>query len=148
MINRRRFLAVGSGCVLGALGGVARASTGGWPPVDIGPLKNFAQDVISENFFQEDFFVIRHEGRLYAASTVCPHMSNVLHLDPQDATRIVCSGHGSVFNAEGAVVVGPASSGLVRFGISVNGAGHVIVNRNREFPQEKWTEKDCYLVVK
>ncbi|MBI5397038.1 MAG: Rieske 2Fe-2S domain-containing protein [Verrucomicrobia bacterium] len=147
-INRRRFLAVGSGCVLGAWGGASGASTDKSPPVDIGSVKNFAQDGISEEFTQHDFFVIRYQGRLFAASTTCPHMGNLLQRDPLDATRIKCGAHGSIFDAEGVVVVGPASSGLIRLGIVVNAEGHVMVSPSKEFPQDKWTDKACYVEVK
>ena len=147
-LNRRQFLAVSSGCVLGACGGVARATTGKLPLVDIGPLTDFAQDGISEKFINNDFFVIRHQGRLFAASTICPHMSNVLRRDPDDQTRIICSRHGSAFDAEGLATVGPASSGLIRLGIAVNDKGHVVVNPNQEFPQDKWTDKGSSIAVK
>ena len=147
-INRRRFLAVGSGCVLGALGGASGASTGKLPPVDIGSPTNFAQDGISEEFIKNDFFVIRYQGRLFAASTTCPHMGGILQRDPQDTKRITCGIHGSVFDGEGLATVGPASSGLIRLGITVNKDGQVTVDPNKQFPQDKWTDKGCYVEVK
>ncbi len=143
-LNRRQFLAVGSGCVLGALA-VAAADKKKLPTVDIGKLKDYTEDGISEKFTDDDFFVMRHQGKLFAASTTCPHMGKTLRRDPQDATRILCGAHGSTFDGEGMVQVGPATSGLVRLGISVNAEGHVIVDPNKEFPQDKWTEKGCYL---
>ena len=149
VVNRRRFLAVGSGCVLGVLGtATVSLATDKLPLVDIGTLKDFAEDGVSEKFTSHDFFVIRYQDRLFAASTTCPHMGNSLHRDPQDATRIVCGAHGSVFDTEGMVVVGPAASGLIRLGIVVNGAGHIMVNPSKEFPQDKWTDKGCYIEVK
>lgn len=144
-MNRRRFLAVGSGCVLGALGG---AAAGKQPLVDIGALKKFDQDGISEEFTKDDFFVIRYQGRLFAASTTCPHMGGILQRDPLDSSRIKCGLHGSVFDGEGVVMVAPASTGLVRLGISVNKEGRVMVDPNRQFPQDKWTDKGCYVEVK
>jgi len=147
LINRRRFLAVASGCVIGAASGASGATTGGFPLVDIGSLKRFDKDGISEEFLQNDFFVIRYQGNLYAASTTCPHMGNILYRDPSDDTRILCHGHESVFTPEGLAVVGPASSGLVRLGITVNAEGHVMVNPNKQFPQDKWDDKGSCLVI-
>jgi len=115
--------------------------------VDIGPLTKYSKDGISEDFVADDFFVIRYQGRLFAASTSCPHMGNALRRDPDNASRVLCGSHGSVFDAEGLVVVGPAATGLIRHGISVNDKGNVVVDRNKEFPQAKWTEKDCYIEV-
>lgn len=147
LINRRRFLAVASGCVISAAGSASGATAGGLPPVDIGSLKRFDKDGISEEFIQHDFFVIRYQGHLYAASTTCPHMGNTLYRDSNDDTRILCRGHESVFTAEGLAVVGPASSGLVRLGIAVNAEGHVMVNPNKQFPQDKWDDKGSCLVI-
>jgi nitrite reductase/ring-hydroxylating ferredoxin subunit len=146
-VNRRRFLAVASGCVLGAAGGLSPVTAAGFEPVEIGPLKKFDAEGISEEFLEHDFFVIRHGDKLFAASTTCPHMGHVLYRDPQDPTRILCRGHESVFNAEGLVVAAPASSGLTRLGISVNAQGSVIVNRNKQFAQDKWDDKGSYLVI-
>lgn len=147
-LNRRRFLAVGSGCVLGALGVAAGAEAAKAPTVDIGTVKDFPADGISEKFTKDDFFVIRHQGKLFAASTACPHMGHALKLDPQDATRILCGSHGSTFDGEGLVQVGPASSGLVRLGITLDKNGHLIINPAKEFPQEKWEDKGCFVEVK
>ena len=145
-LSRRRFLAVGSGCVLGALGAAAADATK-VPTVDVGKLKDFAEDGISVKFIKDDFFVMRHRGKLFAASVTCPHMGNTLRRDPQDATRILCSSHGSTFDGEGMVQVGPATSGLVRLGITLNGEGHLVVDPNKEFPQEKWTDKGCFVEI-
>jgi nitrite reductase/ring-hydroxylating ferredoxin subunit len=144
-LNRREFLAVSSGCVLGV---AARAATGKLPLVDIGTVKDYAEDGISVKFIQDDFFVIRYQGKLFAASTVCPHMGHTLQRDPNDSARIICGRHGSAFDAEGLVTVGPASSGLVRLGIAVNDKGRVIVNPNQEFPQDKWGDSGCFIAVK
>jgi nitrite reductase/ring-hydroxylating ferredoxin subunit len=145
-ISRRRFLAAGSGCVLGAL--AATAAGGKLPTVDIGKLKDYAEDGISEKFADDDFFVMRYQGKLFAASTSCPHMGKTLRRDPQDATRILCGAHGAMFDGEGLVQVGPATSGLVRLGISVNKDDKVSVDPNKQFPQEKWNDKGCYLDCK
>ena len=147
-INRRRFLAVGSGCVLGAFGGASIASASKWPALDIGSPKKFFQDGIFDEFVKDNVFVIRYQGRLFAASTTCPHMGGILERDSQDASRIKCGLHGSVFDGEGVVMVGPASGGLLRLGLSVNKEGHIIVDRNLEFSQDKWTDKGCYVEVK
>lgn len=148
LINRRRFLAVGSGCVIGALAGSSNAADSKAQLVDIGALTRFSEEGISEEFTKDNFFVIRYQDRLFAASTSCPHMGNPLQRDPQDVKRITCGIHGSVFDGEGLATVGPASTGLIRLGITVNKEGHVMVNPAKEFPQDKWTDKACYVEVK
>ena len=148
LLDRRRFLAVSSGCVLGTLGCATGRVAEKTAAVDIGTLKDFAEDGISEAFEKHGFFVIRNEGHLFAASNTCPHKGNVLRRDPKDSSRIVCEGHGSTFNASGKVAIGPASTGLVRLGISVNGEGHVIVNLGEEFPEDSWPDKNSFIEVK
>jgi Rieske Fe-S protein len=149
LVNRRQFLAVSSGCVLcAALGRAAEKSKKKREPVEIGSLKSFSKDGINEEFAAtNDFFVIRYRDRLFAASTSCPHVGHTLNRDPDDPTRIICGSHHSVFDAEGVVMVGPAATGLVRLGISVNDKGNVVVDPNKEFPQAKWTEKGSYIEV-
>lgn len=147
-MNRRRFLTVTSGCLAGAAAGAISASAAEYERVDIGPVKTFAKDGISEDFTQHDFFVIRNKGQIVAVSTTCPHMGNFLYRDPDDSTRIKCRGHESHFNMDGEVVVGPASTGLTRFGITVNAEGRVIVDPNKEFHQDKWGDKGSYVTVK
>lgn len=119
----------------------------GLRPVDIGMLSEFPEDGISEKFSEHEFFVIRQSGRLYATTAICSHMGNALLVDPQDDTRIICSGHESVFDAEGRVVVGPASHSLVRLGVTLNDENHILVNPSRRFPEDKWEEKGSYLAI-
>ncbi len=143
-ISRRRFLAFTSSSFLCA----ASALAGDPKPVDIGTLSDFPSDGIFDKFTADDFFVIRREGRLYAVTSICTHMGKYLLLDPQDSTRIKCSGHESVFDNEGRVVVGPASQNLGRFGIALNAKDHVVVNPERKLSEDQWNDKGSYLAVK
>ncbi len=145
--SRREFVSLASGCLLCGLG-ARRASAATFKPIDIGELKDWPKDEISEKFIQYDIFVIRHKGRLYASTAICPHKSNFLLLDPQNPNRIICSGHDSTFTPEGIPTGGPARRGLVRYGISVNAEGRVTVDTLREFPQAQWDDKGSYVPVK
>lgn len=51
------------------------------------------------------------EGRLSVVSAVCPHMKCVVHWNPEDSTWD-CPCHGSRFEADGAVLEGPAFHSL------------------------------------
>lgn len=146
-LSRRNFVALASGCLL-CSAGARRASAATDKPIDIGEIKDWPKDEISEKFVQHDFFVIRYGGRLFAATAICPHKANYLLLDPQNPDRIVCSGHDSTFTPEGIPTGGPARSALVRYGISVNDKGRVIVDMSREFPKVQWEDKASYIAVK
>lgn len=147
-IGRRRFLALACcGCACGA-GRASRILASEAKPVDIGVPSDFPRDGISDSFTGQDFFVIRRDGRLYATTAICSHMGEPLLRDSQDDTRIKCSGHESVFDNEGRVLVGPATQGLARLGIALNAEGHIFVDPARSFPEGKWEEKGSYLEVK
>lgn len=146
-ISRRRFLAFAScGCACAA-GRASHAMAGDAKPVDIGTALDFPKDGISDKFTAYDFFVIRRDGRLYATAAVCTHMANALLRDPQDLSRIICSGHESVFDNEGRVIVGPAAQSLARLGIALGAEGRILVDPARTFPEDKWDDKGSYLVL-
>ena len=144
---RRQFLALASGCLLCATAGRPRARAGTDRPVDVGPLAGYPRDVISEEFIQYDLFVIRHRGKLFACTAVCPHKANALLRSPQKPDTIVCSGHDSDFTPEGLPRGGPARRALVRYGISLTEKGRIMVDTSREFPQARWNDKSSYLEV-
>ena len=147
VLSRRKFAAITSGSILCAACGIPRVA-GAFKPYDIGTLKDFSKDEISEKFIQNNFFVIRHEGRLFATIATCPHKGNYLLRNPRDAKQIICSGHDSVFDPKGVPSRGPVKRGLVRFAISLNAQGHVMVDTDKEFPQNQWNDKGCFIPVK
>lgn len=145
VLNRRGFLAVSSGCLIGALGVRAADKPA---TIDIGKPADFPEDGIFDTFTKDGFFVIRRESRLIATSTKCPHQGNTLRRDPDDSSRIICGGHESAFDAEGKVLVGPASTGLIRLRIALNDKGRILVTPRDEFPQENWSDENCFLELK
>lgn len=146
--GRRTFFAITSGCLLCSAAGTNRAHAGTDRPIDIGELKDYPKDEISEKFIRYDIFIIRNTGKLYASTAICPHKGNYLLLDPQNPGRIICSGHDSNFDPAGIPTGGPARRALVRYAISVNDKGRVIVDTSREFPQAQWGDKASYVAVK
>lgn len=147
-INRRRFLAFTSGCFFGLARSGSRAVAGAFKPIDIGPLQDFAGDGISEKFIQNNFFVTRNKGRLFAVIATCPHKGNYLLRDPKNAGRIICSGHDSVFTPEGVPVSGRVRQPLAHFGIALNPQGRVLVNPDQQFAQKQWNDKGSFIAVK
>lgn len=144
-MSRRRFLAFTScGCACAA-GRPARALEGPTRPVEVGKLSDFSKDGITDG--SGDFFVVRRDGKLYAVTSICTHMTEPLMIDSQDTSRIKCTSHGSVFDDEGRVMVGPASQSLARLGISLDKEGRVMVDPSRTFPEDKWEEKGSYIEI-
>lgn len=143
--TRRRFLALTSrgvaACSLSP--GLLSAATD--RPLDAGPVVGYAADGISEKLIQHDVFVIRREGRLHACTAICPHKANLLLVDAANPTQIICSGHDSRFDLAGRPQGGPARRPLERFGISLNAAGHVIVDSAKTFRPPQWEDPGSFL---
>lgn len=144
LADRRRFLGLASACCLG-LGASTRALAGAFKPIDIGTLADFPDEGICEKHVSHNFFVVRRGGRLFAVIATCPHKGNFLLRDPQDATRIICSGHDSVFDPEGRPLNGPVRQGLARFAISMDADGRILVDPGRPFPQARWDDRASFI---
>lgn len=66
----------------------------------------------------------KSDGSLLALSLLCTHVCCVCSYDPA-SNRIYCPCHGSVFDSNGSVLQGPASSPLPQVQLKVDAAGNV-----------------------
>jgi nitrite reductase/ring-hydroxylating ferredoxin subunit len=145
-LARRRFLAVAAGGIAGcALARRAAAATD--RPFDVGELRDYPRDGISEKYVQHDVFVIRHGAKLFACTAVCPHKANLLLADPKAADQIICSGHDSIFSLEGVPKRGPARRALERYAITRNPAGRIMVDPSRSFRQAQWDDPASFIAL-
>ena len=125
--------------------GAAEAASQPTTPVDIGTMADFPKDGVFDKFAKSDkFFVIRHEGKIYATTATCSHRKANLKL--KDGT-ITCPNHGSRFTPQGTPTKGPAKISLMRYGISKNAEGHMIVDRSKQFEEKKWDDEGASLKV-
>ena len=122
-LSRRTLLAAGavlgvSGCAGFELGG-ARSRPPAPPGTTVGLPSQVA--VGSATIFSEHGVVVtRASAGDYAAfSTVCPHQGCAV-ASVQGRT-IVCPCHGSTFALDGSVITGPATTGLQRLALTVQG---------------------------
>ena len=77
----------------------------------------------------ERLFVFNSDAGFYAISSICTHLGcNVNHV-PGDGFACPC--HGSLFDANGQVVRGPAPKPLAWFGLSLSPRGELIVDERR-----------------
>lgn len=149
-LTRRHMLCLSSGCAcaLAAMHNAPRAHAAWGDPIDVGAIKDYAKDVISEKFVRNNFFVIRNRGRLYAIIATCPHEENYLVINSRNPKEIVCSGHDAVFDPQGVPIGGRVTEGLVRFGISVDDNGHALVDTKKVYPQQQWDDPKSYITLK
>ena len=90
--------------------------------------------------------VVRANGRLYAMTSRCTHRNCALKLDNQ--STIYCPCHKSRFSHDGIVEKGPAKSSLVRYAISTDEKGHVVVDRSKQFTEKEWDSPGSFIEVK
>jgi Rieske Fe-S protein len=139
-LTRRQFAALGAAaaasCVLrddeAAAGTTPPASQPSLPPgaVDAGPLGDFKANDAYDAFRQQGFFVIRRGDEVFALSSVCTHKGCKVRV--QDDLSFLCKCHGSRFDPDGHVTMGPATRDLPRLAVALALDDHVIVNLERK----------------
>ena len=150
-INRRELLGAAAlaacacaACPLASLSAPAKEASG---TVDAGPVKGFGRDGVYAGHAEPNaggFIVVRKAGRLYAVTSTCSHKQFTLAV--KDG-QIVCPKHGSRFGADGTPTKAPARKPLVRFGVSVNGDGRLVVDRSKRFDKGEWDRAGSFVEV-
>jgi Rieske Fe-S protein len=126
-------------------------------PIDLGPASDYAANSISDKFIKKgqrraamsgppSFFVIHNGDKIYAASAVCTHKGCILHTKGSD--QMFCDCHSSSFSIEGTPTGGPAKSSLMRYKITKDDAGHLIVDPSKSFREAKWEDAESFVSVK
>jgi cytochrome b6-f complex iron-sulfur subunit len=103
---------------------------------------------VVERFKDQNAWIVKHQGKLYALSTTCTHLGctpNWL----EAAQKFKCPCHGSGFHITGVNFEGPAPRPLERWAISVGEDGQIVVDKSRKFQKElgQWDNPDSYLKV-
>ena len=130
-------------CGLGAL---AAATVGGlgaslatlWPRagveagarVVVGRPADYAVGQVDARYLAElGFWVVREATGFFAASARCTHLGCKLRHDPAGkGFRCMC--HGSIFDATGEVLRGPAARAMDRFRVTLDAGGRLVVDRS------------------
>ena len=144
-MNRRAFLSWGTGGIAALCSGVA-VSLGAMlrfmmPSVFYEPPQSFkigapADFAIGTPTFlvDEKIYIFRdREKGFAAASAVCTHLGcTVAHF--QSDQKFHCPCHGSVFDADGSVMHGPAPKSLQWFEVTQARDGQLLVNKDKVVP--------------
>jgi len=158
-LSRRRFvLALGvcaAACACGGALETAEAAPGdsakpasgaGGAGIDIGKPEDF-KDGISDKFLKSNkIAVVKDGGRIFACTAICTHRRATLNV--KDGKSFSCPKHGSAFSAQGTVTKGPADASLVRYAITKNDAGHLLVNTSKSFREKQWDDPASFVEVK
>ncbi len=96
--------------------------------VKLGPPGGFKPD--SATYLPElSAWIFRDEQGLYAISSVCTHLGCIAGREPDG--RFKCPCHGSIFEADGKVVGGPAPKGLNWLAMGLSPDGQLVVDKVR-----------------
>lgn len=118
-----------SGAGAPAAGGAATAGAGGaFDPNDpASPVGNVSQFPLGSFKIAGSIYFIGHDaGGLYAMSMQCTHKFCAVEMQGKD---LYCPCHFSKFDYAGNVLVGPATTPLPHYKLTVDASGNIIVDR-------------------
>jgi cytochrome b6-f complex iron-sulfur subunit len=125
-INRKQFLVLAAGMVAGCTAmPEGSGAPGGEHLVDAGPADAYGADGVYEGFRGRGFFIVRHGGRLFALSSICTHRR--CKINPESDRSFTCDCHGSTFDPDGRVTLGPATRDLPVLDSFTNEGGRLLV---------------------
>ena len=156
-MNRREFVAaVACAACLCGLGDAANlladdattAPATAPTTLDVGPKSNYTADGITTTWMKPPnrVAVIRHDGKIYACTTICTHKGGTLN-EGADGNSFKCPNHGAMFDIEGNVTHKPARRPLIRYAVSVDSSGHVIVDKTTSFTAAQWSDPASFVKI-
>ena len=156
-LNRRTFLATAAAvtcaCALGCPFAADAFGAEDSGPVDIGTPADYPKDGPYDKFAKKpnSLLVIRNEGKIYAPTAVCTHKSKQLKVEDGE---IVCTAHDSPFDNQGVPKAKtkdgdetPAKKPLVRYAISKNADGHLVVDKSKTFDKGQWDDPVSFVKI-
>ncbi|MBW0088165.1 Rieske (2Fe-2S) protein [Pseudonocardia sp. KRD-184] len=118
----RRTVVIGAAALTAGLTVAGCASGAGSAPAATGPLATTTDvPVGGATIFADRAVVVTQAtaGSFAAFSTVCPHQG--CNVNAVEGAEIICPCHDSRFDLTGAVLTGPAESGLAAVPVTVSG---------------------------
>jgi cytochrome b6-f complex iron-sulfur subunit len=108
----------------------------------------YEEGKVVDRFKDQNFWIVRYQGTIYALSTTCTHLGctpNWL----ESANKFKCPCHGSGFYITGVNFEGPAPRPLERWAISLADDGQLLVDKSKKFQKElgQWDNPESYLKV-
>jgi cytochrome b6-f complex iron-sulfur subunit len=120
------------------------------PPskVKVGFPGDFEEGKVTDRFKDQNIWVVRYQGKIYALSTTCTHLGctpNWL----ESAQKFKCPCHGSGFYITGVNFEGPAPRPLERWAVGVGDDGQLVVDKSKKFQKElgQWDNPDSFVTV-
>ena len=108
----------------------------------------YEEGKVVDRFKDQNFWVVRHQGIIYALSTTCTHLGCTPNwLEREEKFKCPC--HGSGFKITGVNFEGPAPRPLERWGIGLAEDGQLLVDKSKKFQKEmgQWDNPESYIKV-
>jgi cytochrome b6-f complex iron-sulfur subunit len=120
------------------------------PPskVKVGFPDTYDDGKVVERFKDQNMWIVRADGKIYALSTTCTHLGCTPNWLEKEA-KFKCPCHGSGFYMSGINFEGPAPRPLERWAISVGDDGQLVVDKSKKFQQERgeWSSPESFIKV-
>jgi cytochrome b6-f complex iron-sulfur subunit len=120
------------------------------PPskVKVGLPDAFEEGKVVERFKDQNIWVVRHDGKIFALSTTCTHLGCTPNwLEREEKFKCPC--HGSGFKITGVNFEGPAPRPLERWAVGIGDDGQIVVNKSLKFQRElgQWDNPESFIKV-
>ena len=103
---------------------------------------------VVERFKDQNAWIVRYQGTIYALSTTCTHLGCTPNwLEREEKFKCPC--HGSGYYKTGVNFEGPAPRPLERWAISIGDDGQLVVDKSRKFQKElgQWDNAESFIKV-
>jgi cytochrome b6-f complex iron-sulfur subunit len=106
----------------------------------------YEEGKVVDRFKDQNAWVVRYQGKIYALSTTCTHLGCTPNWLEQ-ANKFKCPCHGSGFYITGVNFEGPAPRPLERWAIALADDGQIVVDKSKKFQKElgQWDNPDSFL---
>ncbi len=109
---------------------------------------NYEEGKVVERFKDQNTWIVRLDGVIYALSTTCTHLGCTPNWLEREG-KFKCPCHGSGFYISGINFEGPAPRPLERWAVRIGDDGQVVVDKSKKFQQERgeWSNPESFIKV-
>ena len=109
---------------------------------------SFEEDKVTDRYQDQNTWIVRHGGIIYALSTTCTHLGCTPNWLEREA-KFKCPCHGSGFYITGINFEGPAPRPLERWAVRIGDDGQIVVDKSKKFQQERgeWSNPESFIKV-
>jgi cytochrome b6-f complex iron-sulfur subunit len=114
----------------------------------VGDPRQFEEGKVDIRFKDQNTWIVRYDGIIYALSTTCTHLGCTPNWLEREG-KFKCPCHGSGFKITGVNFEGPAPRPLERWAVSIADDGQLLVDKSRKFQKElgQWNDPDSFIKV-